>query len=170
MSRYNMSMRDAYLWVKSRRPEIQPNPLFLRILEDFERDLIQQRIKNDYVARSMYNNRTTTTAAAAPVAPVTVIEPHDKRYYHMPKNVIIKPAATQMLALPAPPTPHTTTYTMQHTSPGMPTQTMTYHHPHHPHHSHNHHHTNTIPGPIIITQHRPNMRPQSYVGYPNYAY
>ena len=42
MSRYNYSLNEAYSLVKSRRPEINPNPLFRRILYDYEQELIQR--------------------------------------------------------------------------------------------------------------------------------
>lgn len=49
MSRYNYSLNTAYSLVKSRRPEINPNPLFMRILQQYEQELAvkdQQRQQN----------------------------------------------------------------------------------------------------------------------------
>lgn len=44
MSRYGMTLRQAYTLVKTRRPEINPNPLFFRLLEEFERELMHSRL------------------------------------------------------------------------------------------------------------------------------
>lgn len=44
MSRYGMPLRQAYTLVKARRPEINPNPLFFHLLEEFERELMHSRL------------------------------------------------------------------------------------------------------------------------------
>lgn len=40
MSRYNMSLRTSYDYVRSKRPIISPNALFLKLLQDYENELI----------------------------------------------------------------------------------------------------------------------------------
>jgi hypothetical protein len=41
MSRYKLSLHTAYTLVKSRRPEVNPNPLFWTLLKQFEQELLQ---------------------------------------------------------------------------------------------------------------------------------
>ena len=46
MSRYRMSLQSAYLLVKSRRPEINPNPGFMKALQQFEYELSMNQSNN----------------------------------------------------------------------------------------------------------------------------
>lgn len=55
MSRYAMTLRQAYTLVKTRRPEINPNPLFLHLLEEFDRELMHSRL--------MFMNKTAAAMA-----------------------------------------------------------------------------------------------------------
>lgn len=45
MSRYKVPLKTAYEFVKSRRKEVRPNPLFMKILEDYDRELYQSEIE-----------------------------------------------------------------------------------------------------------------------------
>ena len=49
MSRYKYPLSTAYAIVKSRRPEINPNPLFMRILQQYEQELIKSEYSNKKV-------------------------------------------------------------------------------------------------------------------------
>lgn len=44
MSRYNISCKDAYNFVKQSRPIVNPNPQFMRILNDYDSELVRARL------------------------------------------------------------------------------------------------------------------------------
>jgi protein-tyrosine phosphatase len=48
MSRYSMSLAQAYQFTKSKRAEIQPNSTFMRILQDYEYELVYKSMMQTY--------------------------------------------------------------------------------------------------------------------------
>ncbi|RNA03391.1 dual specificity phosphatase 1 [Brachionus plicatilis] len=50
MSRYNMSLRSAYDYVRSKRSIVAPNSLFLKLLQDYENEL-RTSVQREYIER-----------------------------------------------------------------------------------------------------------------------
>lgn len=57
MSRYNMNLRAAYDYVRSKRPIIAPNSLFLKLLQDFENELTSHQRESIERKRQVSTNR-----------------------------------------------------------------------------------------------------------------
>ena len=63
MSRYNMSLGSAYTFAKARRPEVSPNPAFMRILEQYGKELnnmqymsnVQNRVEQMPIKQKKYH-------------------------------------------------------------------------------------------------------------------
>lgn len=64
MSRYQMSMMTAFNYVKSKRPEINPNKYFIKILKEYEKELKGNYIRAQPV--SVANQRPSFTFVFRP--------------------------------------------------------------------------------------------------------
>lgn len=81
-----MTLRQAYTLVKQRRPEINPNPLFFKILEEFERELTHSRL--------MMMNKSAALVAAQQQRNNYHNQYNEYNNRHQPHNRLMRPQHT----------------------------------------------------------------------------